>query len=401
MGAAGDMLAAALLELVPDRASFVSMFNAIGIPGVAMMAETSSKCGIIGTHVRMMINGEEESAGDAPHDHEHHHEHHHSHHGLAEITEMVNGFRLNSTVKEDILNVYGLLAEAESKVHGTEISEIHFHEVGSMDAVADITAVCVLMRSIAPDAVYCSPVNTGSGRVRCAHGILPVPAPATAELLHGIPAYQGSIESELTTPTGAALLKYWVDEFGKMPCMSAEATGYGMGSKDFEIANCVRATVGTVSVQETGSDNGKASKMTVLECNLDDMTAEEMSYALDKLFGAGAVDAWLTPIVMKKSRLATKMSALCHEEDLDAVRTAIFRHTTTLGVRATEVTRYELERELETAECDCGTARVKKAKGYGVEKSKTEFDDAAAIADAFGMTIREVRECFEKASKNR
>ena len=448
MGAAGDMLAAALLELLPDRDEFVRLFNSIGIPGVTMAAEKSVKCGIVGTHVRILIDGNEEVAGDTLlHEHEHHHEHchehhhhdedhehehchehehhhdhghHHEHHSLEDITAMVNGFRLSRRVKDDVLNVYRILAEAESRVHGEAVEDIHFHEVGSIDAVADITAVCVLMRGIAPDVIYCSPINTGSGRVKCAHGILPVPAPATAMLLRGIPSYQGNIRAELTTPTGAALLRYWVDEFRDAPCMVTRTIGYGMGSKDLEEANCVRSFFGelaefhsapTQTVSEdnaasaqaaredmTGNDTDpdgmKTSVMTVLECNVDDMTAEEMSYALDKLFDAGAVDAWLTPIVMKKSRLATKVSALCHKRDIESVRTAMFRHTTTLGIRAAEVTRYELERDLSTAENELGNVRVKTSHGYGTMKSKAEFDDVAKIADENDMTIRDVRKTF-------
>ena len=274
MGAAGDMLTAALLELLPaeERQAFVDEFNALGIPGVEMSIAPSVKCGITGTHVTIKVNGEEEDEHMHEHahhhDHEHHHhhhahdhdhEHHHghdhvhadgtkhsqSHHGTADIAHIVNDhLDLPEAVKEDILAVYGIIAAAESKVHGMPVDEVHFHEVGTMDALADVTAVCMLMNKIAPEQVIASPVNTGSGTVRCAHGILPVPAPATANILIGIPVYSNGIRSELCTPTGAALIKHFATGFGSMPVMTAESIGYGMGNKDFDTANCVRIMLG-------------------------------------------------------------------------------------------------------------------------------------------------------------
>ena len=251
MGAAGDMLTAALLELLPDaeRASFTDRFNSLGIPGVVMEAEPSVKQGIQGTHVRIKVNGieEDEHLHDHAHDGHHHggHHHGHPHNGIAEIKHIVaDHLDIPEKVKRDILEVYGIIAEAESKAHGAPVSEIHFHEVGTMDAVADVTAVCMLMDMISPDRVTATAVNTGSGTVKCAHGVLPVPAPATANILEGIPSYQGDIKSELCTPTGAALLKHFTDSFTDMPRMSVERTGHGMGTKDFEKANCVTAVLG-------------------------------------------------------------------------------------------------------------------------------------------------------------
>lgn len=254
MGAAGDMLSAALLELLPeeDRAPFVEELNALGLPGVEFSAEPSVKCGITGTHMRVTVNGHEEGAEHHHHHghehghnhaHEHTHEHHHS--GMHDIEHIVNGhLNIPETVKADVLSVYGLIAQAESHAHGLPVSEIHFHEVGTMDAIADVTAVCLLMDRLAPDRVIASPIHVGSGQVRCAHGILPVPAPATAHILTGVPIYGGSIRGELCTPTGAALIKHFAGSFGDMPLMTLRRVGYGMGTKDFEAANCVRAMLG-------------------------------------------------------------------------------------------------------------------------------------------------------------
>ena len=245
MGAAGDMLTAALMELLEDseRADFIEEFNGLGLPGIVMEAEPSVKCGVEGTHVHIKVNGVEED--EHLHDHHHDHDHGHSHRGIAGVTHIVKDhLDIPENVKEDILKVYDIIADAESKAHGVPVTEVHFHEVGTMDAIADVTAVCMLMDRIKPQKIAASHINVGGGTVRCAHGILPVPAPATANILEGIPSYSGDIKSELCTPTGAALLRHFVEEFGEMPQMSVERRGFGMGTKDFERANCVKIALG-------------------------------------------------------------------------------------------------------------------------------------------------------------
>lgn len=266
MGAAGDMLTAALLELFTDSDAIMTELNGLGIPKVQFCRERVSKCGIQGTHISVKVNGVEEAVQEEhehqhshSHDkeHEHHHhsheehthgeEHHHQahhHRHMSDIQKIVSDLPVSSKVKEDVLAVYHLIGEAESHAHGVPVTEIHFHEVGTMDAVADITAVCYLMEKLSPEKVAVSPIHVGSGQVKCAHGILPVPAPATAYILQDVPIYGGSIRGELCTPTGAALLKYFATDFGSMPMMKASAIGYGMGKKDFEAANCVRAMIG-------------------------------------------------------------------------------------------------------------------------------------------------------------
>lgn len=281
MGAAGDMLTAALLELMPDREAAVAELNALGIPGVVFEASTVEKTGIQGTSVTVRINGavegdahehghdhchehahdhdhdhchdhdhKHEHAHDHDHDHDHEHAHDHDQHhmhvhrGMAEIEAIINALNVSERVKADALAVYALIAAAESKAHGVPVSAVHFHEVGMMDAIADIVAFCVLMEKVAPDTIIVSPIHVGSGTVRCAHGTLPVPAPATAEILRGVPTYGGTIDSELCTPTGAALLKHFADCFDVQPVMAVDAIGYGMGKKDFPAANCVRVFVG-------------------------------------------------------------------------------------------------------------------------------------------------------------
>ncbi len=402
MGAAGDMLAAALLELLPDPDAFVAELNALAIPGVKFSREASVKCGITGTHLQVTVHREEEDAHDHhhAHSHDHHHDHAHAHHhdhahihhhhaSLHNIEHIVRGhLSLPATVADNVMAVYRLIADAESKAHGKPVSEIHFHEVGTMDAIADITAVCLLMHRLAPDEIIVSPVHVGSGQVHCAHGILPVPAPATATILQDVPIYGGSIQGELCTPTGAALLKHFANSFGEMPVMRTSAIGYGMGQKDFPAANCVRALLGERSA---ASDD-----VIELCCNIDDMTGEAIGYAFDKLFAAGALDVYTIPIGMKKSRPGHLLHVICREADKDALVRALFAHTTTIGIRENRFRRYTLDRRIETIETADGPVRRKCSTGYGVSREKFEHDDLARIADAQGLSLREAEARIRK-----
>ena len=436
MGAAGDMLTAALLELMPDPDAVVAELNGLGIPGVQFSKEAMSKCGIGGTHMTVRVHGEEESEEmfhhhhehhdhlhehehddesachehhdhlheheDHEHTHEHHHEHahehthehthehgdaghtHHHHSSLHDIEHIVCGhLNIPEQVKQDVMAVYGLIAEAESHAHGVPVTEIHFHEVGTMDAIADITAVCLLMNKIAPDQVIVSPVHVGSGHVHCAHGILPVPAPATAYILNGVPMYGGAVKGELCTPTGAALLKHFATRFGDMPVMRTEAIGYGMGKKDFEQANCIRAMLGET---EDAGDS-----VLQLECNVDDMTAEELGFAMETILAAGALEVYTVAAGMKKSRPGTLLSVLCHEAEKEKLVRVIFQNTTTIGVREHACSRYTLKRSFETVQTPYGEVQKKISSGYGVTREKYEYEDLARIAREQGMSLEEVR----------
>lgn len=421
MGAAGDMLTAALLELLPDREKMIGELNALGIPGVAFVCEEAQKCGIGGTHMSVRVHGVEESEEmhDHAHEAEHHHDHghtheaehyhdhnhnhtheaehrsdhahtqeaghaHHHHSGMHEIEHIVGGLSLSERIRKDILAVFGMIAEAESHVHGVPVTEIHFHEVGTMDAVADITAVCVLMDRLAPDQVIVSPVHVGSGQVKCAHGILPVPAPATAYILKDVPIYGGEIRGELCTPTGAALLKYFASRFGAMPVMCTLAIGYGMGKKDFPAANCVRALL--------GETEGAGDMVTELICNVDDMTAEAIGFASETLLEAGALEVYTVAAGMKKSRPGTVLHVMCAESVKDKMVELIFRHTTTIGIRENISRRYMLARSIQKVQTPYGEVRKKISEGYGVTREKYEYEDLAQIARERGMSIREVEE---------
>lgn len=251
-----------------------------------------------------------------------------------------------------------------------------------MDAVADITAVCVLMDRLAPDQVIVSPVHVGSGQVRCAHGILPVPAPATAYILQDVPVYGGEINGELCTPTGAALLKYFASRFGAMPVMRTKAIGYGMGKKDFPAANCVRAMLGET---ENAGDT-----VAELVCNVDDMTAEAVGFAMEALLEAGALEVYTVCAGMKKSRPGIVLNVMCTESMKDKMAELIFRHTTTIGIRENISKRYTLSRSIERVKTQYGEIRKKVSEGYGVTKEKYEYEDLAQIARERGMSIQEV-----------
>ena len=396
MGAAGDMLTAALLELVPDPEGFVARLNGLGLPGVEFRRESAVKCGITGTHISVLVHGAEEDEHGHHHEHEHEHEHHHDHghghhhSGLGDIEHIVRGhMHLPAATAEHVMAVYGLIAQAESHAHGVPVTEVHFHEVGALDAVADVTAVCLLMEELAPDRVVVSPVHVGAGQVRCAHGILPVPAPATAYILQDVPIYGGEVQGELCTPTGAALLKHFADSFGPMPAMRVKAVGYGMGKKDFERANCVRAMLG-----ESG---GATDTMVELSCNVDDMTAEAVGFAMERLFQAGAREVYTVPIGMKKSRPGTLLRVICPESDRERMVEAMFRHTTTIGVREAVTRRYVLDRREETLDTPWGPVRRKVSDGYGAERTKYEYEDLARIARERGVSLTEAERLVNEA----
>ena len=312
---------------------------------------------------------------------------HHHHTSMAGISHIIEHLNLPDEVKKDVVAVYHLIAEAESHVHGKTVEEIHFHEVGTADAIADIAGVCLLMHMIAPQKTVASPIHVGSGNVRCAHGILPVPAPATAFILQGLPIYSGVIKGELCTPTGAALLKHFVTEFKEMPVMRTLAIGYGMGKKDFERANCVRVLLG--ETEETGSEVAE------LSCNLDDMTPEALGFVQEILFAAGALEVYTIPIGMKKSRPGILLTCMCRCNDKEKMVSLIFKHTTTLGIRESISKRYTLTRTMKEHETPYGVVREKVSEGYGVVRGKLEYEDLAKIAREQGMSLEEVKALVE------
>ena len=405
MGAAGDMLMGALYDICPDQAAFLEKMTSLHIPGVHIHAHQTKKMGITGISMDVHIHGQTENSTDVPtgtnahhhgpdHTHTHHHNGHthhghadhththekeHAHGSMKDIRTFIEKADLPEQIKADALSVYKIIADAEAAVHGTTVEHVHFHEVGTLDALADILGCCILMNMISPDQVISSPVHVGSGQVRCAHGILPVPAPATAKILVGVPIYSGAIEGELCTPTGAALLKHFVHQFGAMPAMTLENTGYGFGKKDFAAANCVRAMMGV-----TG---GSATEILELSCNMDDMSGEALGVTLDILMGNGALDAFFTPIQMKKNRPAVMLTCLCTPDLQETLTTLMLKHTATLGVRKTQCMRTVLAWDITKKQTPFGMIRVKQSHGYGIKKIKPEFDDVQAAAEKHGVSF--------------
>lgn len=381
MGAAGDMLTGALLDLLDEEGqqTFLREINAALAGKAAVTAEPDVKCGVRGLHVRVTIDGIEEGAA--------HHEGHHPHTGIREIETLIDGLALSENVRARAREVFGEIARAESRVHGVEMEHIHFHEVGTVDAAADVLGVCLLMEMLAPDEVIASPVNVGGGTVRCAHGVLPVPAPATEILLRGIPWYEGEIKSELCTPTGAALLRRFANRYETVPVLRVERCGYGTGTKDFDRLNAVRALFGE------GPD--KPESLCELSCNLDDMTGEELGFAAERLFEAGALDVWTAPIGMKKGRPGVTLAVLCRPEKRDELLRCLFRHTTTLGVREQHVDRHSLTRSFRKARTPWGEVTVKRAEGWDAAREKPEYEDLARLARENGLSLREVKESVE------
>lgn len=395
MGAAGDMLMGALYELIPEKERFLAEMNQL-LPGVSLEAEPVLRQGIAGTHMRVRIHGQEEGHGHShehEHDHSHGHEHDHGHghghdHGhehrsLENIETLIDGFPLPESVRERAKRVYGRIAQAESQAHGVSVGEVHFHEVGAMDAVMDVTGVCLLMDLLSPEAVAASPVTVGSGTVHTAHGLLPVPAPATARLLTGIPVAAGDIACELCTPTGAALLREFSEDFGPMPAGVLLDCGHGCGTKDFPRANCLRAFL----LETEGSSGGPNDLVTELKANLDDMTGEALGFAMERLLEAGALDVSFLPLQMKKNRPGVLLTCLCRPAEADALARELLRYTSTFGVRRTDCPRYALTPECRTVPTELGALPCKTGSGFGLTKRKAEYEPLAEAARARNIPL--------------
>ena len=304
-----------------------------------------------------------------------------------EIAALLDGLALPEPVRARAKRVYERIADAEAQVHGMPVGHIHFHELGSLDAVADVAGVCLAMDMLGADKVASSPIRLGTGQLRCAHGLLPVPAPATARLLLGVPCYGGDIAGELCTPTGAALLTEIASEFGPMPDLCPEKLGYGLGQRDFGVPNCLRAILG-----ESGA--GQRGEITELVCNLDDMTPEALANAQSALMAAGALDVYLLPGVMKKGRPGHELTVLCDPEDEEKLARAVFAHTSTIGLRARRCGKYFLTPGSGEVQTAYGPLLTKQARGWGVYREKPEYAAAAELAQANQVPLREISHAF-------
>lgn len=364
MGAAGDMLCGALLDTVDKnkRAEIVEKINSVGFPNAKISAVDDVKRGLVGTKFNVYVTAQNA----------------HSHTSISEVFEIINTLNFEECVKNDAKSIYKIIADAESAAHGISVADVHLHEVGMIDAIVDVVSFCFIKKELEIDKIYASPITVGYGSVKTAHGIMNVPAPATAAILADVPIKGGDIEDELCTPTGAAILKYFCTDFSVLGDFEYDCVGVGNGTKDFERANCVRAFVG----------NCDSDDVCELRCQIDDMTGEEMGYAINKLLALGALDAYVQNIVMKKSRPAFLLTVIVNRIDKSLFIRQIFKHTTTLGVRILECERYRLSREIKEHE----KVRVKRSSGFGTEKIKIEYDDIAEFADENNLSFFKARE---------
>lgn len=369
-GIAGDMHLGALIDVGVPAEHLARQLDRLELaPEFDLVVEPGRKMGVTGTRVDVRLA----QGIDKPHRH------------LSTIKGILERAGYPPRVETLAVSMFTAIAEAEAKIHGTSVEAIHFHEVGATDSIVDIAGAAIGLDYLDADIAYCSPVEVGSGMVRCEHGLMPVPAPATAEILKHAPCRYGGVDGEATTPTGAAILGAVVDRFEAPRDFTANAVGYGIGHKDFSIPNALRLTLGDVPDAGPGLAAETETNIEV-ECNIDDMTPEAFGPLTEKLFAKGAKDVFLTPIVMKKSRPGTKLSLLVDEAQLDAVLAGLFTGSTTIGARMRPVTKRMLPREERRIATSLGEVRVKLVQlPDGSRRWKPEHDDIAAVAERHDM----------------
>lgn len=406
-GISGDMNLGALIDLGVDREYLIKELEKLKVHGYEIVVTTDERKGITGTKVKVKLDSEEEV--EHKHSKHAHSDHvHHEHRNIKNIEEIINSSELNDEVKKLSKNIFLKVAEAEAKIHGKDIVEVHFHEVGAVDSIVDIIGAAICLDYLKVDKVICSSVEVGGGFVNCAHGRFPVPAPATTEILKGIPIKIGAVPFETTTPTGAAILAATVNEFTDKKQFTVSRVGYGIGHRDTEIPNVLRVFIGEANDisqsslsyvpynKEVSVDYNKEGA-NVIECNIDDMNPETYDYVIEKLFSIGVMDAYLTPIIMKKGRPGITLSVLCTDEVEESVIAFILKETTTLGIRKYKVDRTILKRKGSIINTEYGSVRVK-TSFYNEEKikAKPEYEDIKKIAIEKNLPISKVYEAAWK-----
>ena len=368
-GASGDMTLGALLHLGVSVDELNTELAKLPIKGFEIDIHKVNKKGVEAFKVDVLVTEEDAH-----------------HRGLTTIKNIINESTLGDNVKDTAIQIFTKLGEAEAKIHGTTVDKIHFHEVGAIDAIVDIVGTAILLDKLQVDEVYASSIHTGSGFVTCQHGTMPIPAPATLELLKGAPIYSTEIKGELTTPTGAAILSTLTKEFGQIPLMKVDKIGYGAGTKDLAIPNVLRVSLGYL--EEASLD---CRQQWILECNIDDMNHELIDYVMDKLFQVGAKDVYLTPIQMKKNRPALKLSVLYDREIEEEVFRVIFTETTSIGIRKYPVEKIMLDRKTKSIETTWGSVNVKLAYYKGqLVNAAPEYEDCKRLAEKTGLPIKQI-----------
>ena len=407
-GISGDMFLGALVDAGVSPDLLRETVRGLNL-GAELEITRIDRNGITATKVDVIVNGEKDMprdevsvgrahshehthADDTTHSNEHSHSHEHSHeHGrsLKQIREIISASSISATAKQVALAIFQALGEAEAKIHNKPIDNIHFHEVGSVDAIVDITCAAVGAEALAVDEWICSPLNVGGGTVQCAHGTLPVPAPATLELLKGAPIYSSDIKKELVTPTGAAVVKTLVSRYASFPAMTTDCIGYGAGFRNFaNSANVVRLTIGESSDVALRAPR---ETITIMEANLDDLSPQVFGYVIDKLLEAGALDAFGVPVQMKKSRPGVVLTVLSKPKDAQKFAKIIFAETTTIGLRMRDENRYALARRHQAVETQWGSVRIKIANLNGtIANYAPEYEDCRTIAEQHKIPLKQV-----------
>jgi uncharacterized protein (TIGR00299 family) protein len=377
-GISGDMNLAAMIDLGVDPGYLRAELSRLGLDReFELRVSADSRHGIRGARVDVAL-----AERDGHHGHA-------AHRTLADITAIIQGGGLSPEVRRTSLAMFRRLAEAEAKVHGKAVDEVHFHEVGAVDAIVDIVGAAICFHRLGVDAVWSSPVELGGGFVRCAHGVVPVPAPATVEILQGLPTTRGAVRHETATPTGAAILAVLADDFPATPALAMQRTAYGIGHRDpADIPNVLRVHLARPASARRPE---QAREARLLQCNIDDMTAEALGVAMDVLMENGAMDVHFTPILMKKNRPATSVSLLCAASDEKRFRELLFRHTTTLGVKSFPLEKTALDVAFERLDTPLGPVTMKNALRDGkVIRSKPELEDCRELAARHGLSLAEV-----------
>ncbi|MGE4283791.1 MAG: nickel pincer cofactor biosynthesis protein LarC [Clostridia bacterium] len=381
-GISGDMTLGALLDLGIDKQQFLDELKKINAEGYAIEFSRAKKNGIEGMNVEVVLHDHEhhEHHNDGNHHtHEHKREahHEHEHRNLNDIEKIINESTLDENIKKLSKAMFTKVAQAEAKIHGTAIEHIHFHEVGALDSIVDIVGVAICIHILKIDKIMSSPLHDGTGFIKCQHGLIPIPAPATLEIMReaSIPVYSTGIKSELVTPTGAAIIAALSEEFGSMPEMIVEKIGYGAGKRDMEIPNLLRVAVGELKKKD------ESHEVTVMETTIDDMTGEVSGYVMERLFSIGALDVFYTPIYMKKNRPAVKLTVICSHDKVDSVEHVILQETSTIGIRKYRTERVCMNREIVSLETPYGIVRVKVSTLDDIKKCAPEYEDCKKLAE--------------------
>jgi uncharacterized protein (TIGR00299 family) protein len=386
-GASGDMILAALVGVGVDPSRLREQLALLDVAGYEIEFGTVNRSGLSATRADVRTR------------------HEHAHRHLGDILKIIYESRLTDGVKERAARIFSRLAEAEARVHNEPVEKIHFHEVGALDAIVDVVGACIGFELLGVERFVCSPLHVGSGTVKMAHGVFPVPPPAVAELLKDAPIYSTEISGELVTPTGAAIIKTVCETFGPLPLMRVERVGYGAGGREYkDFPNALRlllgetdegGAVGSEMSRAAGSDESGAmmtdERLLVLETNIDDMSPQVFGYVMERALAGGALDCYLTPVQMKKNRPGVLLSVLCRQREREALTELLFRETTTLGVRCYEVARRALEREMVRVETPFGAIDVKVASLNGrVVKEMPEYEQCREAAERAGVALRTV-----------